>query len=72
MEGLTGVECVADDILVWGVGDTVEEAEKYHSRNLEALILRVEIKGHQYKKIKCQLKTTSTDLQGHAERWSQA
>ena len=65
MEGLTGVECIADDILVWGVGETKEEAEKDHDKNLEALLTRAGVKGHQYKKAKCQFKTEATDFQGH-------
>ena len=38
--GLPGVECIADDILIYGCGDTVEQAERDHDRNMLALLER--------------------------------
>ena len=40
LEGLTGVVNKADDILVFGSGDGIEEAEKDHDINLWNLMLR--------------------------------
>lgn len=40
LEGLQGVAVVADDILVYGEGDTKEEALEDHERNLRGLLER--------------------------------
>ena len=40
IEGLGGVEVVADDFLVCGFGDTVNEAVKDHDQNLTASLER--------------------------------
>jgi len=37
--GLTGVEVIADDILVYGVGDTDEQANANHDQNLLNFII---------------------------------
>ena len=39
-EGLKGVEVVADDFVVVGFGDGIEEATSDHDRNLEAFLER--------------------------------
>ncbi|XP_061185196.1 uncharacterized protein K02A2.6-like [Saccostrea echinata] len=36
LEGLTGAECVMDDIIVYGCGQTMESAIRDHDRNLTA------------------------------------
>ncbi len=38
--GLPGVICIADDILVYGAGDTEEEVMKDHNKNLRLLLQR--------------------------------
>ena len=38
IEGLLGVEVIADDFLVCGFGDTVDEAVKDHDQNLTAFL----------------------------------
>ena len=40
IEGLQGVEVIADDFLVCGFGDTVDEAVKDHDQNLTAFLQR--------------------------------
>ncbi|CAB4002182.1 Hypothetical predicted protein [Paramuricea clavata] len=40
LEGLEGVICIADDILVFGEGDDYKQAEKDHDRRLIALMER--------------------------------
>ena len=40
LEGLSGALDIADDILVYGVGNNEEEATADHNRNLEALLQR--------------------------------
>ena len=40
VEGLRGVRCVHDDILIFGEGETDEEASRDHDRNFRALMER--------------------------------
>ena len=40
VEGLVGVEVVADDFLVVGYGDTIEQTTKNHDENLVAFLRR--------------------------------
>lgn len=42
LEGLEGIYCIADDILVVGQGDTREEADINHDQNVIALMQRAE------------------------------
>lgn len=65
IEGLKGVECIADDLLVYGVGDTVEEALKDHNRCLEALFTRLEQHNVKLNKSKLKLCQTSVKFFGH-------
>ena len=37
LQGLHGVEVIADDILVYGCGETEEESQKDHDANLQQL-----------------------------------
>ena len=45
IEGLQGVEVVADDFVVVGFGDTLEEAVKDHDQNLDAVLRRCAARG---------------------------
>ena len=40
LEGLAGVDVIADDIICYGCGETVEEAEADHDRNFIAILER--------------------------------
>ena len=40
LDGLEGIQIVADDILVFGKGDTDEEANVDNDKNLEKLLIR--------------------------------
>ena len=40
IEGLRGIEVVADDFVVIGIGDTTEEAAVDHDKNLRGLLQR--------------------------------
>ena len=40
LEGLVGVACIADDILIYGVGDTLDAATQDHDRNLSSPLER--------------------------------
>ena len=65
LDGLEGIECVADDIILFGVGDTKEQAEKDHDRKLEALLQRCRDKGIKLNQKKSVLKATSIPFLGH-------
>ena len=45
IEGLEGILNITDDILVYGVGDTEDEARRDHDSKLEALLLRCRERG---------------------------
>jgi len=45
LAGLNGVHCIADDVLITGLGDTVTEATTDHNRNLHAFFERCREKG---------------------------
>ena len=40
LQGLHGVEVIADDILVFGCGDTEDECQRDHDANLKHLLQR--------------------------------
>ena len=40
LSGLSGETCIADDILIYGCGETLHEARVDHDRNLVALLQR--------------------------------
>ncbi|XP_030853177.1 uncharacterized protein K02A2.6-like [Strongylocentrotus purpuratus] len=65
LDGLDGIECVADDIILFGVGDNREQAEKDHDRKLEALLQRCRDKGIKLNQKKSVLKATSIPFLGH-------
>ena len=65
LSGLEGIECVADDIILFGVGDTKEEAEKNHDDRLQALLQRCREKGIKLNRKKSVLKTSSVTFLGH-------
>jgi len=56
IEGLNGVEVVADDILVCGSGDTDAEAVLDHDRNLESLLKRAREVNLKFNKTKLKLR----------------
>ena len=56
LDGLSGIIVIADDILVFGSGDTIEEAERDHDRNIIALMDRAEEKNLKFNIRKFQFK----------------
>ena len=38
LEGIGGVKAIADDILIWGDGENIEEATASHDKRLVALL----------------------------------
>ena len=65
LSGLDGVECVADDIIVFGVGDTKEEAQENHDQRLRALLQRCREKNIRLNRKKSVLRTASVSFLGH-------
>ena len=65
IEGLEGILNITDDILVYGVGDTEDEARRDHDSRLEALLLRCRERGIALKKNKLKLRITEVPLMGH-------
>ena len=65
IQDLKGVEVIADDTLVFGCGDTVEEATMDHDRNLEALLQRARDKNLKFNRAKLCLRCPSVSYMGH-------
>ena len=65
LEGLTGVVNKADDILVFGSGDSIEEAEKDHDINLWNLMLRCREVNLKLNPKKFQFKVKQVTWMGH-------
>jgi len=63
--GLKGVACIADDILVYGCGKTLEEANADHDENLTALLIRCRESGIRLNKEKFKYKRDSVAYMGH-------
>ena len=56
LENLNGVGVIADDILVYGRGETYEKALADHDKNLKALLQRARDVNLKFNKDKLQLK----------------
>lgn len=65
LEGLDGTICVADDILVFGVGENDGEAEIDHERKLEALLNRCQEIGIKLNGAKTELRKKEVTFLGH-------
>ena len=65
LEGLVGVACIADDILIYGVGDTLDEARQDHDKNLSLLLERCRQKSIKLNRDKVLLRVQKVDFMGH-------
>ena len=65
LSGLPGVACIADDILVFGCGSTVTEAQIDHDKNLLALLHRCREKNVKLNRDKMKLNRCSVHFMGH-------
>ena len=65
IEGLAGVINVADDILIFGKGNTYEEASEDHDKNLIALLDRCRERNLKLNPRKLKFKLTSVSFMGH-------
>ena len=64
-EGLKGVEVVADDFVVVGFGDSMEDATKDHDRNLEVFLERCAMKDLKLNDKKLRLRLQEVPFIGH-------
>ena len=65
IEGLQGVEVVADDFVVVGFGDTLDEAVKDHDQNLDAVLRRCAARGIKLNSSKVRLRRQEVPFIGH-------
>ena len=65
LDGLNGVLNIADDILVYGVGNTIDEANADHNRNLEALLKRCCERNIALNRDKLKLQRKEVSFMGH-------
>ena len=67
IEGLQGVEVVADDFVVVGRGDKIEDASRDYDSNLTALLDRCAERGVKLNADKIKLRMTEVPFIGHIE-----
>ncbi|UYV81298.1 K02A2.6-like [Cordylochernes scorpioides] len=65
IEGLEGVEVIADDILVFGKGNTTEDAIRDHNIKLEQLLKRARERNLKFNKDKIRLCSNHVNYMGH-------
>ena len=65
IEGLPGIEVVADDFIVIGCGNTVEEANSDHDRDLISFLERCKKQGVKLNTEKLNLRLTEVPFIGH-------
>lgn len=65
LQGLEGVVCIADDILVFGSGETMEEAIADHDINLKKLLIRIRKENLKLNRDKLRLCQDSVKFFGH-------
>ena len=65
LQGLPGTICIADDILVYGSGDTKEQADQDHDNNVQQLLARCQEQNIQLNPEKAEVKVTRIPFQGH-------
>ena len=64
LEGLDGVKAIADDILIWGDGETIEEATANHDERPLTLLERCKQKSIKLNKEKFLLRKTELSYMG--------
>ncbi|CAB3241454.1 unnamed protein product [Arctia plantaginis] len=65
MEDIEGVIAIADDIMVFGEGDTMEEALRDHDIKLEKVLQRAEQRNLKLNKKKCKIRKIEIEYMGH-------
>ena len=65
LENLPGVLCIADNILIYGTGETDEEATAKHGRSLQDLLQRCKDRGIVLNPDKMKLRMSEDSFMGH-------
>lgn len=65
IEGLQGVEVVADDFVTVGFRESLEEAVRDHDENLDAFLLRCSVRGVKLNAQKMRLRLREVPFIGH-------
>ena len=65
LENLPGVQCIADDVLVYGTGESDEEATINHDRSLQNLLQRCKDRGIVLNPDMMKLKMSEVNFMGH-------
>jgi transposase InsO family protein len=65
LDGLNGIANIADDIMIYGLGDSPSEAELDHDNKLIALMQRVHMKNIKLNASKIQFKLRAISFMGH-------
>ncbi|KAK9721821.1 Reverse transcriptase (RNA-dependent DNA polymerase) [Popillia japonica] len=65
LQGLKGIEILADDIIIYGTGDTELDAIKEHNENLENLLRRLKENNCKLNKDKLKLCKNEVKFYGH-------
>ena len=65
IEGLKGVEVIADDIVVVSFGGTLDKAVKDHDHNLERFLMRCAARGVKFNAEKLKLRMREVPFIGH-------
>ena len=65
LESLPGILCIADDILIYGTGETDEEATANHDRSLRDLLQRCKNRGIVLNPDKMKLRMSEVNFMGH-------
>ena len=65
VEGLKGVEVIADDFLIYGCGPDLMSADSDHDRNLEKFLERAEKESLKLNAEKCKFKVDNVTFIGH-------
>ena len=68
IEGLTGIEVIADDFVVVGFGDKLEDAHRSHDHNFFAFLKRCEERGVKLNSDKMKLRVRKVPFIGHIAR----
>ncbi|XP_054289748.1 uncharacterized protein K02A2.6-like [Macrosteles quadrilineatus] len=65
LEGLKGIFTIADDVVVYGSGDTDEQALEDHNKNLHALLERARQRNIKFNMNKCKIGLKEVKYMGH-------
>lgn len=65
IQDLEGIECIADDLLIYGIGDTMEEALKNHNRCMTMLFHQLKESNVKLNRAKLNICQTAVRFYGH-------